>query len=186
MVSVDLEPSGKVLWRTALVAGKLPAGLIDLGYATALAGTQGRSIAHVLQSIASGWLDRASYSKGAFSVTLGAATHFAPTGQMTRTYMVLAGQFNATARSRSSLVRSTAFCCTVMYGVMLPLRWPKYYPAFHCWGNRRRLCVSHDGRDRHRHPRRQVLAFPRAETLELTSMMRKISPICAEVRLAVR
>lgn len=60
----------------AILNAGVIAGALDLAAACMQAFFAGRTPARMLQGIASGWLGRASFQAGAWSVTLGFVTHF--------------------------------------------------------------------------------------------------------------
>jgi len=110
-----------VLSKAALIGGLL-CGAIDLLYAFAFWGFKGVSPVRILQSIATGWLGRASFDGGAASAALGAVSHFG-------ILIVAAAMFVAAARhwrvliDRALLAGFAFGACIwiVMNYVVLPL-----------------------------------------------------------------
>lgn len=66
--------TGKAFWL-AVLAGGLAAGVLDIVYAFAWLGMNGRSPLWVLQSVASGWLGRPAFTGGVAAGAIGLASH---------------------------------------------------------------------------------------------------------------
>ena len=107
----------QVILRAGLLAGSL-----DLAAACTQAFLNGRPALRVLQSIASGWLGRSSYSGGGATAALGLVTHYFIA-------IVAATVFWATSRRYPQLVRHAwrwgasygLVVYAVMYEIVMPL-----------------------------------------------------------------
>jgi uncharacterized membrane protein YagU involved in acid resistance len=119
--------------KTILLAG-LAAGAVDAVYFSAKAWIGGSTPVRVLQSIASFWLDKSSFSGGAASATLGLVTHFALATLMAAGFVLL--------RPSVPWLRGPALQAGVLWGLLLyllmylivmPLRWPALYPRWDGW-----------------------------------------------------
>jgi uncharacterized membrane protein YagU involved in acid resistance len=125
--------SARILWRTILLAG-LAGAAVDAAYFTVKSYVDGVGPVRVLQSIAGFWLGKSAATGGAASAALGAATHL---GLAT----IMAAGFVAVHRCfpmlRGSVVTMGAIyglvLYAVMYGIVLPLRWPQIFPTFSGW-----------------------------------------------------
>ena len=99
---------------TAVLAGGLIAGAIDLTYACTYHG-----LAHaippvrILQSIASGWFGRASFDMGAESAAIGFVTHFA--------ILIVAAAIFEIARRQIAFLRERAYLAGMAFGVAIYL-----------------------------------------------------------------
>jgi hypothetical protein len=112
-------------------AAGLAGGLVDLIYACVVGGIGHRSPAQVLQSIASGWLGKASYHDGAGSMLLGLVTHFGISTAMAVAYALAA--LRLPLLYRRPWIAGPLYGVAlygVMYGIVLPLRWPGVFPKF--------------------------------------------------------
>lgn len=115
----------------ALALATLAAGSLDVAYASAMGALQGRTPVRVMQSIAGGWLGPESFKLGYASAALGLVTHFAIT-------FVMAAGFALAARLQPQLAQRPWIAGPiyglglygVMYGLVLPLRWPQLFPKF--------------------------------------------------------
>jgi hypothetical protein len=122
-----VRSSGLAQLLTAGFAG----GLVDLIYAFVVGGIGHRGPGLVLQSIASGWLGKASYHDGAGSMALGLVTHFGISTVMALVYALAA--LRLPVLYRRPWVTGPLYGLAlygVMYGIVLPLRWPTVFPKF--------------------------------------------------------
>jgi hypothetical protein len=130
-VATLASPAGLRPAAARIAAAGLAGGAVDLAYATVVGATLGRSFQQVWQGVASGWLGRAAYGQGWASTLLGLLTHF---GIAT----VMAGTFFLAARRgpvlrRRPLLGGAVYglgLYAVMYGLVLPLRWPGVFPRW--------------------------------------------------------
>lgn len=120
-------------FRRLLVATIL-AGTLDITYACVVSYFRGRMPMAVLQSVASGWLGPAAYSGGIGSALLGLATHYGIMSVMAATFGWAAARI-ARLRRRpwSSGLLYGAALYAVMYGIVLPLRFPAIFPRLNGW-----------------------------------------------------
>lgn len=126
----DPTPSAMSAPSRILVAG-FGGGLVDLIYATAVGATKGRSFEQVWQGVASGWLGKAASDGGWATAALGLLTHFGIALSMALAYALAASRMPV-------LLRRPWFCglaygfvlYAVMYGVVLPLRFPQAFPRW--------------------------------------------------------
>lgn len=118
----------RLLWATA--AG----GTLDLIYACVVSYFKGRMPMTVLQSVASGWQGTSAYQGGWTSALLGLSTHYA-------ILAVMAGVFGLGAMRMASLRQRPWIAgplygiglYAVMYGIVLPLRFPAVFPRLNGW-----------------------------------------------------
>lgn len=94
--------------RAALLGG-LAAGTCDIVYAFIWLGQFGRSPLWVLQSVASGWLGRASFSGGWTSGAIGIASHYG--------ISIVAAALFCAASSHLAFMRRHWIACGLAYGV---------------------------------------------------------------------
>jgi hypothetical protein len=130
-----ITPSSGSTWRTIMLAG-LAAAAVDAAYFTIKALIENVGPVRVLQGIAGFWLGNSAATSGSAGAALGAATHI---GLAT----IMAAAFVAMYRSlpvlRGSFIKmGTVYGIAlygVMYGIVLPLRWPQIFPSFSGWGS---------------------------------------------------
>lgn len=131
MTSVAAGPDPAPLPGRSIAAAALAGGLVDLVYASAVGALDGRGVLKVWQGVASGWVGRAAGDHGWASAALGIATHFGIATAMAGTYAV--------AAARLPILRRRPLACGavyglglygVMYGLVLPLRWPGAFPKW--------------------------------------------------------
>ena len=117
------------LWMAALAGGTL-----DIVYACVVSYFRGRMPIAVLQSVASGWLGSAAYTGGMATALLGLVTHYG-------ILFVMAAVFGL-ARARWTPLRQRPYTFgplyglglyAVMYGIVLPLRFPGIFPRLSGW-----------------------------------------------------
>lgn len=133
IVSKNLTWTAPGGWDRVALASLL-GGSLDLFYALAVSAVRGRMPMTVLQSVASGWLGKSAYDGGVASATLGLVTHYG-------ILFVMAGFF-------ARVVARIAWVCdhprlagltyglglyAVMYGAVLPLRFPDVFPRLNGW-----------------------------------------------------
>ncbi|WP_395620736.1 hypothetical protein [Dokdonella sp.] len=117
-----------------LLIAWLGAGTLDISYAFIASGLRGRSPLAVLQSVASGWQGKEAYNGGLASAALGLFTHY---GIM----LVMVSVFVWITRTRPALLRKSVITgavyglglYAVMYGIVLPLRFPEVFPRWSGW-----------------------------------------------------
>jgi hypothetical protein len=106
-------------------------GMVDLLYASVVAAIHHNTPFHMAQSIAGGWLGQATFHDGAASVLLGLVTHFSIATTMALVFAIAARVFPALLRRPwifGPLYGLPLY--GVMYGVVLPLRWPTVFPKW--------------------------------------------------------
>ena len=118
---------------TVLIAC-LAAGTLDITYACVASFFRGRMPLTVLQTVASGWQGSDAYSGGIPAALLGLITHYAIMLAMVATFFFAATRFDVLHR-RPWLVGPIYGLClyAVMYGIVLPLRFPEIFPRFSGW-----------------------------------------------------
>lgn len=124
-------PLGRRLAPAILAAG-LAGGAIDAVYASVVGLTLGRSVAGVWQGVAGGWIGRdAAVAGGTATALLGLATHFGIAICMAAAFALVAGRVRALYR-RPLLVGAAYGLALygIMYGIVLPLRWPTVFPRW--------------------------------------------------------
>ena len=78
------------MFKKAVLAGGLTAGILDITYAMVAYGLIGVSPRIILQSVASGWLGEGAYSGGVPTAVLGLASHLAITCAMAALFILAA------------------------------------------------------------------------------------------------
>ena len=137
-MNANTQTSGGVrqptdFFRRLLLATVL-AGTLDITYACVVSYLRGRMPLTVLQSVASGWLGPAAYSGGVGTALLGLVTHYGIMSVMAATFGLAAARI-ARLRQRpwSSGLLYGAGLYAVMYGIVLPLRFPAIFPRLNGW-----------------------------------------------------
>lgn len=97
--------------RTALVAGGLTAGLLDIVYAMTVWHLQGVAPMTILHSVASGLLGRAAYEGGVASALVGLLAHFTLTLAMAAVFV--------TWRRRRPRVLANPLLAGAVYGLLV-------------------------------------------------------------------
>jgi hypothetical protein len=97
----------------AILAGGLIGGALDILYAFTVWGMRGVSPARVSQSVASGWLGKASFQGGNATAALGLASHFLIALGMAAVYVA--------ASLKLPVLRRRPWLCGIVYGVVLYL-----------------------------------------------------------------
>ena len=97
----------------AALAGGLVAGALDIAYAFAWWGMNGRTPLWVLQSVASGWLGRAAFTGGVAAGALGLASHFG--------IAIVAAAIYGAAVSGSTWIRTHWITGGIAFGVLVYL-----------------------------------------------------------------
>jgi hypothetical protein len=97
------------MFKKAVLAGGLTAGILDITYAIVAYGFIGVSPRVILQSVASGWLGKSAYAGGAPAAALGLASHLFIT-------CVMAAIFIAAAR-RIAWLRAQPLLGGAAFGV---------------------------------------------------------------------
>lgn len=117
--------------RSAVVLAGLGGGAVDFVYACCVGLIHGRSVMGVWRGVASGWLGKAAADGGVATMALGIATHFGIATAMAAAYALVA--------ARAPLLYRRPVPCgigyglvlyAVMYGVVLPLRFPSAFPRW--------------------------------------------------------
>lgn len=123
-------PSRRSLAQAVVLAG-LAGGAVDFVYADGLALVRGRSLLRLWQGVASGWIGKAAVEGGAAAAALGIVTHFGIALCMAAAFALVA------TRVRQLYERPLAagafyglILYGVMYGVVLPLRFPAIFPRW--------------------------------------------------------
>jgi hypothetical protein len=132
-IAERLTPRSGSTWRTIMLAG-LAAAAVDAAYFTVKSLIENVGPVRVLQGIAGFWLGKSAVTSGSAGAALGAATHI---GLAT----IMAAGFIAMYRSlpvlRGSIIKMGTIygiaLYAVMYGIVLPLRWPEIFPTFSGW-----------------------------------------------------
>lgn len=109
----------------------LAGGAVDLVYASGVGALFGRGFQRVWQGVAGGWLGKPAFDMGWTSATLGLVTHFGIATAMAGAF-ALAGSRLA-ALYRRPWLSGCAYGLVlygVMYGLVLPARWPQTFPKW--------------------------------------------------------
>lgn len=115
----------------AIAQAAFAGGALDLAYAFIRGGLAGAPPGRILQSIASGWLGPSAYGAGTASAALGVATHFGIAAVMaTALAVVFAARPALAGRPLWLGAAYGGLLYAVMYGLVLPIRWPALYPRF--------------------------------------------------------
>lgn len=128
--AVNLQPPKSRRHALASVAlAGLAGGAVDFVYACAVGLSGGRSIERVWQGVANGLIGRPAFEMGWASSGLGMAIHFSIATAMAGAFAVAAGRLPALYRRpwTAGVLYGLALY-GVMYGVVLPLRWPEVFP----------------------------------------------------------
>ena len=106
-------------------------GMVDLVYASVVGAIDHRTPFQVAQSIAGGWLGKATFHDGAASVLLGLVTHFGIATTMALVFAIAARVLPVLLQRPwlSGALYGLPLYAT-MYGVVLPLRWPSVFPRW--------------------------------------------------------
>lgn len=118
---------------TILIAG-LAAAAVDAAYFTSKSLLEGVGPLKVLQGIAGFWLGPAASKGGFASAALGAATHVSLATIMASGFIVfyrIAPKLAEAAVKMGALYGCLLYA--IMYGIILPLRWPQIFPSFNGW-----------------------------------------------------
>jgi hypothetical protein len=112
----------RAMFKKAVLAGGLTAGILDITYAMVAYGLIGVSPRIILQSVASGWLGKSAYSGGAPTAVLGLVSHLAITCAMAAVFIVAARRL-ALLRHQPMLGGAVFGLCAfvVMNYVVVPL-----------------------------------------------------------------
>ena len=114
-----------------VILGTVAVGTIDICWAFVMSALNGEGPVHVLQSVAGGWLGRATYDGGAATAFLGMFTHYFIAGAVVTTYYLASRRFGALARRPwvfGPLYGILVYL--VMYGVVLRLSaWHTHGPS---------------------------------------------------------
>lgn len=134
-IADTLGQSGGVSLPRILLAGTA-GGLVDMIYFSTRALVDGRNPINVFRSVGRFWPTSGLDRDGSLLAALGCATHF---GLAT----IMAAGFVLTMPLLLSTLRSIwlagalygVFLYTVMYLVVMPMRWPKIFPHFEGWSS---------------------------------------------------
>jgi hypothetical protein len=109
MTSAPTATGGAI--TKAILAGGLIGGALDILYAFTVWGMRGVPPVRISQSVASGWLGKASFQGGNATAALGLASHFVIALGMAAVYVA--------ASTRLPVLRRRPWLCGVAYGVVL-------------------------------------------------------------------
>lgn len=125
------SPPGRGTLSQTLIAG-LAGGAVDLLYASGMSVAAGQSAVRPWQAVASGWIGGpAARDGGAAAVLLGVATHFGIALAMAAVFVLAARRLPVlTARPMIAGGLYGLMLYSVMYLVVLPLRWPGAFPSW--------------------------------------------------------
>lgn len=125
-------PSRGFLARLGMAA--LAGALVDFIYATTLGALSGRGPVQVWQGVAGGWLGKAARDGGLATAGLGLVTHVGIATCMAAVYALAATRAPILYR-RPALMGALYGLPLygVMYGIVLPLRWPAVFPRWDGW-----------------------------------------------------
>ena len=128
----ELSARSSIIKATLLAC--LAAGTLDITYACIVGAIRGRMPLALLQSVASGWQGSAAYTGGLASALIGLLTHYGIMLVMVATFLV-ARRHVPTLRGRPWMIGPIYGLClyAVMYGIVLPLRFPEVFPRFSGW-----------------------------------------------------
>jgi uncharacterized membrane protein YagU involved in acid resistance len=128
-----ISTTAKTSWRTILLAG-VAAAAVDAAYFTAKSLLENVGPFQVLKGIAGFWLGPAASTGGLSSAALGAATHLGLAIIMAAGFVIIC---RFVPKLRGSLIKMGAayglLLYAIMYGIVLPLRWPQVFPSFNGW-----------------------------------------------------
>ena len=118
----------------SLALATFAGGTLDISYACVVSYFRGRAPMAVLQSVASGWQGADAYQGGAMSALLGLLTHYGIMTAMVATFGIAAMRIAALIRKPwlSGPIYGLALYA-VMYGIVLPLRFPEVFPRLNGW-----------------------------------------------------
>lgn len=140
-LAAAIGPSTQQAATKVVVAGLVGAA-IDAIYFSSLAWLDGKSPGRTLQGIASFWLGPQSTQLGAESMLLGAGTHVTLALLMAAGFAIYLWCFPAL---RNSVVQAGvtygALLYSLMYLVVLPMRWPAIFPRWDGWRSIGDICV---------------------------------------------
>lgn len=112
-----------------IVTAGLAGGAVDFVYAGVVGLSSGRSIQRVWQGVANGLIGKPALEMGWVSAALGMAIHFTIAAAMAAAFAVAAGRLPALYRRPwTAGVVYGLVLYGVMYGIVLPLRWPAAFP----------------------------------------------------------
>lgn len=116
-----------------LLAATLAGAGVDLVYASGMALAAGQSPLRPWQTVASGWIGRvAAMEGGAGAVALGLLTHVGIAAVMAAVWLLAAARAPILARRPFAMAFVYGLgLYLVMYLMVLPLRWPDAFPAWH-------------------------------------------------------
>lgn len=127
--------SRRKIGRTILMAG-LAAAAVDAAYFIAKSFYENTGPVFALQSIAGFWLGPSATRGGLASAMIGAVTHVGLATLMAGGFMLL---YRGMPKLRASIVKMGVpygvLLYVIMYGGVLPLRWPHAFPAFSGWAS---------------------------------------------------
>jgi len=114
-----------------VVRAGLAGGLVDFVYASCVGLTHGRTVVKVWQGVAGGWLGKDAGQGGLATAALGLVTHFGISICFAAAFALAASRIRALYRR--PLLAGVTYgigLYAVMYGVVLPLRWPAIFPKW--------------------------------------------------------
>jgi len=128
----SLDPSRSPIPNIALVLRAGAAGgVVDLVYATGRGLADSGSVTTPWRGVASGWLGGKAYDGNLSPVVLGLLTHFAIAMVMAAVWVWGLNRLEPVQRRRTAAAVVYGLgLYVVMYLVVLPLRWPAYFPTW--------------------------------------------------------
>jgi hypothetical protein len=124
------RPPGRSLITNIILAG-LAGGAVDGVYASCVGLIHGRTVVKVWQGVAGGWLGKDAGQGGLATAALGLATHFGIAICMAAAFALVASRVRLLYQR--PLIAGAAYglvLYTVMYRIVLPLRWPAIFPKW--------------------------------------------------------
>ncbi|WP_309087633.1 hypothetical protein [Phenylobacterium sp.] len=124
-------PKSRQAALASVALAGLAGGAVDFVYAGAIGLATGRTVERVWQSVAAAVIGKPAFSMGWTSATLGIVIHLAIATAMAAAFAIAAGRLPALYRRpwTSGAVYGLGLYA-VMYGVVLPLRWPTVFPRW--------------------------------------------------------
>lgn len=124
------RPLARSAIANVILAG-LAGGLVDFVYASCVGLIHGRTVVKVWQGVAGGWLGPDAGKGGLATSALGVVTHFGIAISFAAFFALAATRIKALyQRPRLAGVTYGIGLYGVMYGIVLPLRWPAIFPKW--------------------------------------------------------
>lgn len=130
---MPMTPDRSAAWRAILIGG-LTGATLDIGYAFLAWGMKGIPPLRILQSVASGWLGKDSFSGGLASAALGAASHYGIVLAAAAIYWLASARLSGLVRqaARCGLAYGLAIYVVMNY-VVVPLSAAASRPGLPPW-----------------------------------------------------